>query len=288
MARKKRSIVTTVAPTADAKTNVRYQDSFQQNVGKKFEEVGKKLEGSTRTLLYGLGALLVLAAVIGVFFIWNARTNAAAQAALAKAIETSEAQISNNPVPIGSTTKQFKTAKERSQAAIPEFEAVVEQFSGAIADKAKFFIAVNQLNLDRAVGIQQLEALTNTGGEVGPMAKFALAQTRAEDGRDDDAVNLYKELAASSDQTIPKDTINFEIAKIYEKQGKKQEAVDLLFSIVKPASEAKDLEGKPAPLGASAQAAKDKLKLLDPEKAKEIPEPAPESPAPGAQQINIP
>ena len=35
MARKKRSVVTTVAPKADAKTPVRYQDTFQQNVGKK-------------------------------------------------------------------------------------------------------------------------------------------------------------------------------------------------------------------------------------------------------------
>ena len=44
MARKKRSIVTTVAPEPDAKNKPRYRDSFQQNVGKKVEEVGKQLE----------------------------------------------------------------------------------------------------------------------------------------------------------------------------------------------------------------------------------------------------
>lgn len=284
MARKKRSIVTTVAPTAEAKSTARYQDSFQQNVGKKFEEVGKKLEGSKKTLIYGLVALAVLAIVIGIFFAWNSRTNAAAQAALAKAIETSDAAITDNPVPIGSSTKQFKTAKERSQAAIPEFQAVVEQFGGPVAEKAKYFIAVNQLNLDRAVGTSELEGLVNSGGEVGTMAKFALAQVRNEDGKPDEAIALYKDLAAASDQTIPRDTINFELAKIYEKQGKKQEAVDLLFSIVKTASETKDLDGKPITLGASARAAKDKLKLLDPEKAKEIPEP--ESAIPDLDQMN--
>jgi tetratricopeptide (TPR) repeat protein len=274
MARKKRSVVTTVAPQADAQKAARYRDTFQQNVGKKFEDVGKSLEGQKRNLLYGLGAVVVLAILIGIYFTWSSRTNAAAQAALSKAIETSEAAISNNPVPAGSTTKQFKTAKERSQAAIPEFQAVADQYGGAVGDKARYFIAVNQLVLDRGVGIQDLETLAAKSDEVGKLSKFALAQTRVEDGRLDDAAALYKELAAMSDPVVSKDTINLELAKIYEKQGKKQEAVDLLFSIVKAASEAKDLEGKPVTLGPSAQAAKDKLKELDPEKAKEIPEPA--------------
>ncbi|NOT48951.1 MAG: tetratricopeptide repeat protein [Acidobacteria bacterium] len=286
MARKKRSIVTTVAPTAEAKSTARYQDSFQQNVGKKFEEVGKTLEGNKKNLIYGLIALVVLAAVIGIFFLWNSRTNAAAQAALAKAIETAEAPISINPVPAGSTSKQFRTAKERSQAAIPEFQAVVEQFGGPVAEKAKYFIAVNQLNLDRAVGTGELEGLVNSGGEVGMLAKFALAQIRAEDGKPDEAAALYKELAASSDPTIPKDTINLELAKIYEKQGKKQEAVDLLFGIVKTASEKKDMDGKAITLSPAVQAAKDKLKALDPEKAKEIPEPA--SDIPDLNQLSAP
>ncbi len=286
MARKKRSVVTTVAPAADAKSKARYQDSFQQNVGAKVKEVGKTLEGHKKNVIYGLGALLVVAIVAGIFYAWSSRTNAAAQAALAKAITTSDSPISTSPVPAGSAVKPYPTAKERSQAAIPEFQAVVDEFSGAVAEKAKYFIAVNQLNLDRAVGVQQLEELAGAGGEVGTMSKFALAQTRADDGRLDEAVTLYQELAAMSDPIISKDSINFELAKLYEKQGKKQEAVDLMFAIVKAASETKDLDGKPVPLGASAQAAKDKLKELDPEKAKEIPEPAIETP--DLDQINIP
>lgn len=275
MARKKRSVVTTVAPQTDAKAAERYRDSFQSNVGKKFEEVGKSLEGQKRTLLYGLGALIVLAILIGVYFAWSSRTNAAAQAALAKAIQTSDAVISSNPAPMGSTTKQFASAKERSQAAIPEFQAVVDEFSGGAAEKAKYFIAVNQLVLDRAVGIQQLEELAKKNDEVGKLSKFALAQTRVEDGRLDEAAAIYKELADMPAPIVPKDVLNLELAKIYEKQGKKQEAVDLLFNLVKSASEAKDMEGKPVPLSPAAQSAKDKLKELDPEKAKEIPEPAP-------------
>jgi len=286
MARKKRSVVTAVAPQPEARSTARYQDSFQQNVGRKFEDVGKSLEGHKRNLLYGLAALAVLAVAIGIYFAWSSRSNAAAQASLAKAIETAEAPISTAPAPAGSTTRQFATAKERSQAAIPEFQAIVEQYGGSVADKARYFVAVNQLNLDRAVGITELEALAKESSEVGKMAKFALAQTRVDDGKLDEAAALYQELAAISNPIVPKDTLNFELAAIYEKQGKKQEAVDLLFNIVKTASETKDLEGKPITLGPSAQAAKDKLKELDPEKAKEIPEPAAETP--DLNQVNVP
>lgn len=281
MARKKRTIATAttaVAPQTDTKPKERYQDNFQQNFGRKAEEFGKTIESQKRNLLYGLGALVVLAALIGTYFLWSSRTNAAAQSALGKAIETSEAPLVNTAPAAGSTGKQFRTAKERAQAAIPEFQAVVDQYGGNVAEKAKYFIAVNQLSLDRPTGVQQLEELSKSGGEVGTLSKFALAQTRADDGRVDEAIALYKELASASDNVVPKDTVNVELARIYEKQGKKQEAVDLLFSVVKSASEAKDMDGKAIPLSASAQAAKDKLAQLDPEKAKEIPEPATDTP----------
>src|SRR5688500_8391812 len=278
MARKKRTFAATVAPETDTKKKTRYQDSFQQNVGRKVEEVGTQLGGHKKNILYGLAALGVIAVIAGIFFAWNSRSNAAAQAALGKAIETAEAPVTTTPAPAGSTTRTFKTNKERSEAALAEFQAVAEQYGGGVGEKAKYFAAVNGLNVDRAGGIQELGALSKSGGEVGMLSKFALAQTRADDGRPDEAVALYQELAAASDPIISKDTINLAIADIYEKQGKKAEAVEILFNLVKAASEKKDMEGKPAMLSPSAQAAKDKLKELDPEKAKEIPEPAPEIP----------
>lgn len=276
MARKKRSIVTTVAPQADSKDKPRYQDAFQQNVGKKFEEVGQTIGSHKRNLLYGLAGLVVLGIIAVIFFAWNARTTASAQAALAKAIETSEAPISSNPAPAGSTTKQFRTAKDRAQAAIPEFQLVIEQYGGPVAEKAKYFIAVNQLHLDRSVAVSELESLAKSSSEVGTLSKFALAQTRADDGRTDEAIALYKELLAMPDPIVSKESVSFELARLYEKQGNKPEAVSILFEMVKAASEKKDLQGKSVPLGSAAQAAKDKLKELDPEKAKEIPEPTPE------------
>lgn len=278
MSKKKRRFEQLQAAAAAPKEKKTYVDPIQQKVIPRIEDAGKKLEGKGKTILYGVAALVVLALLVTVFMRWNNRSSAAAQAALGKAIETSQARISETSPPAGSTQKTFKTEKERSEAAIAEFQVVVDKFGGDAGEKAKYFIAINRLAIDRPAAIQELEGLANSSSETGKLAKFALAQTRVGDNRLDEAVTLYQELAAMSDPIIAKDTINFEIAKIYEKQGKKQEAVDLYFNIAKTASEAKDADGKAVPLTETATDAKDKVKELDPEKAKEIPESAPSSP----------
>jgi tetratricopeptide (TPR) repeat protein len=281
MARKKRRLEPVPVASAESKEKPRYQDPFQQRVGGKIEEAGKLLEGQGRNILYGLGALAVLAVIVWIIYAWSGRSTAAGQTALGKAIEISERRVTDEPVPAGSTEKTFKTEKERAEAAIAEFNAVAEKFGGDIGQKAKYFAATNKLGVDRAAAIMELEELAKSSDEVGKLSKFALAQTRADDGRIDEAIALYQELLGVTDPVISKDSLNFELAKLYEKQGKKNEAVDILFNLVKSASEVKDSDGKAVPLTPTAQSAKEKLKELDPERAKEIPEPAPEPPMGG-------
>ena len=282
MARKKRRFEQLEAAAAAPQEKKIYTNQMQKHVGERLDEVGKTLEGKGRTILYGIGAVAVLVVLIFLFMKWSARSNGAAQTALGKAIEISQAQISETGTPAGSTQKTYKTEKERADAAIAEFQAVADKFGGAVGEKAKYFVAVNKLTIDRPTAIQELEGLASSSSDTGKLAKFALAQTRVDDNRLDDAVTLYQELAAMTDPVVAKDTINFELAKIYEKQGKKQEAADIYFDIAKAASDAKDMDGKPVRLTETATNAKAKLKELDPEKAKEIPDPTPASPF-GAQ-----
>lgn len=282
MTRKKRRFDAPVAAesAADTATKPRYQDPFQQKVGQSIEEAGKLLEGKGRNILYGLAAVVVLGLIVGIVMTWSGRSNAQAQTALGKAIVTSQSAVTDQAPPAGSTERTFKTQKERAEAAIAEFEAVRNTYGGSVGEKAKYFIAVNRLTLDRQAGISELETLSKTGGEVGSLSTFALAQAKAADGVYDQAAALYQELAASSDPIVAKETISFELAKIYEKQGKKAEAVTALFDLVKAATEAKDLDGKAVPLSSTAQNAKTKLQELDPEKAKELPEPPPAAGSP--------
>ncbi len=255
------------------KKKVVYRDDFQKNVGGKVREFGKQFEGKGKNVMYAVAAIAVLAVLIGIFYAWNRRSNNAANAALGKAIETSQVRVSDSPVPASSTDKVFKTEKERAETAINEFQTVVDKYGGAVEDKAKYFIAVNRLTLDRAAALQELEELSKISGEIGTLSKFALAQAKTNDGKLDESAALYQALAALDNPILAKNTINFELAKIYEKQGKKAEAADLYFNIAKPASEAKDLDDKPIPMSPTAREAKEKLAALNPEKAKEIKEP---------------
>ncbi|MGI8813001.1 MAG: tetratricopeptide repeat protein [Pyrinomonadaceae bacterium] len=274
MARKRRTVEAVDTAVTDKKNTPQYEDTFQRGIGRKIEHAGRKLEGQGRNILYGLAALAVLGIIIWIFYAWSGRSNAAAQTELGKAIVTSESQVTDTPPPAGSTQKIFKTEKERSEASIAEFQSVAEKYGGSVGEKAKYFAAVTKLSLDRPTAIGELQELAKSNDEVGKLSRFALAHALNDDGKPDDAIAAYKELAAMSDPIVAKDTINFALAEIYEKQGKKQEAADLLFDIVKTASEAKDVDGKPVPLSSTAQSAKDKLTALDPERAKQIPQQA--------------
>ena len=273
MARKKRRLDPVAVAETDTKPKTRYQDEFQTTVGGRVEEFGKRFEGQGRNVLYGLGALAVLGILVWTFYAWSSRSNAAAQAALGKAIETSQSRVSETSPPAGTQGKTFKTEKERAEAAISEFQAVVDKHGGEAGDKAKYFIAANKMYIDRNAAVAELEALAKGNGEVGKLSKFSLAQAYLNDNKLDQAAALYAELAAMADPIVAKDTVNAALADVYEKQGKKQEAAEILFNLVKSATEAKDLDGKPVPLNSTTSAAKEKLGQLDPERAKQLPQP---------------
>ncbi len=289
MARKKRRFeqLQAAAATPTPQDNRVYTNPVQKQVSEKLDEIGKNFQGKGRTVLYGIAALVVVAILVTIFMSWSRKSGGAGQAALGKAIETSQARISDTGTPAGSTAKTFKTEKERAEAAIAEFQTAADKFGGDVAEKAKYFIAVNKLDVDRPAGIQELEAMVSKTNEVGKMAKFALAQVRVNDNKPDEALALFQELAKMDDPIVAKDTLNFEIAKIYEKQGKKTEAVDIYFNIAKTAAEAKDMDGKAIQPTQTATDAKAKVTELDPERAKQIPEPTPESPFGGGSTVPV-
>ena len=247
MARKKRQIpeqFQTPVQTA-GKPKTAYQDDFQSGGNQRVEEFGKQFEGKGKNILYGLAAVAVLAVLIGIFLAWNRRSEAAAQTALGKAIETSQAQVSASPAPAGFTGKMFKTDKERSEAAVAEFQAVADKFGNPTKDKARYFVAVNRLKIDRPVAVQELESLAKTGGEIGTLSKFAVAQAKTGDGKLDEAAALYTELIALPNSVLSKDTLNFELASIYQKQSKRPKPPIFITTLPNPRAKPKDWTANP-------------------------------------------
>jgi tetratricopeptide (TPR) repeat protein len=201
-----------------------------------------------------------------------------ARLALGRAIRTTETPVVAEPVP-GSTAPSFRTEKERAQKAVAEFQKVASDYGGSTAEYARYFAATQQLILDRAKGITDLEALTKSGEqEVSTLARFALAQARESDGKYEEAAALYNELVKQNGTIITPDTANLRLAMVYEKLGKKPEAVEILFKIAETSRQAKGKDGKPAPQSGAARKAAQELEKLDPARHAQLtPPPLPEN-----------
>jgi tetratricopeptide (TPR) repeat protein len=250
-------------------------DRFRDTTMSFFDRLGNLLEGRGRTILYGLGGLL-LAGLLAILFVkWSNRKSDEARQALGRAITISRAAVSTTPIP-GSTDLTFPTDKERAQRAIEEFEKVAAKYGDPYRSESRYFIASNRLVVDRQKGITELAELQNSKvGEVVALSKFALAQTYESDGKLDDAARIYSELAKLNSPTVTSETANLRLAKVYEKQGKKKEAADLLFNIVDASRKAKGSDNQTLPQSSAAREAADELQKLDPDRYAQLP---PETP----------
>ena len=250
-------------------------DRFRDTTMSFFDRLGDLLEGRGRMILYILGGIIV-AGLLTIFLVkWSNKKSNEARAALGRAITISRAQVSTTPIP-NSTELTFPTDKERAQRAIEEFEKVAAKYGDPYNSESRYFIASNRLVVDRQKGISELAELQNSKiGEVAALSKFALAQAYESDDKYDDAAKLYTELAKLNSPAVTPETANLRLAKVYEKQGKKKEASDLLFNIVDASRKAKGSDNLPLPQSSAAREASDELQKLDPERYAQLP---PETP----------
>jgi hypothetical protein len=250
-------------------------DRFRDTTMGLLDRVGNTLEGKGKSILYSFGGLLVAALLVIALVKWNARKGDEAREALGRAIDISTATVSTTPA-TGSAGITFPSEQDRSRSAIPEFEKVAAKYGDPYRSEARYFIATNRLVIDREKGISELAALGNEGpAEVSALAKFALAQAKESDGKLDEAAQIYSDLAKLNSMAVTPETANLRLAKVYEKQGKKKEAVDLLYNLVDASRKAKGKDDKPLPTSSAAREAATELQKLDPDRYAQLP---PESP----------
>ena len=257
-------------------------DRFRDTTMSLMDRLGDRLEGKGKAILYGLIAAIALGTIFMLLNSWRTRKADEARRALGRAIEISQAPIVETPV-AGSASISFPTETERARRAVEEFRQVEAKYSGTTREMARYWAANNLLKLDRPKAITELQSLTQSSeSAVSTLAKFALAQAKELDGKPDEAAQLYSDLAKLNSPLITQETANLRLASIYEKQGKKKEAADLLFNIVEPARKAKDKDGKPLPQSTAATEAAQKLEKLDPARYAQL-TPAADAPPAGTE-----
>src|SRR4051794_14030132 len=121
MARKKRRFEQLQAAASTPTEKKIYVNPLQQHVDERLADVEKKLEGKGRSIIYGVAAIAVIILLVFIAMRWTRGSSAAGQAALGKAIETSQTTIQTGNVLADPTQKTFNSEKERADAAIAEF-----------------------------------------------------------------------------------------------------------------------------------------------------------------------
>jgi predicted negative regulator of RcsB-dependent stress response len=254
-------------------------DKFRDTTFDMYGRLSHRFEGRGRTLLYAAAGVVALVALLFVFNWWRGRQAEAASAALGKAIEIAETPVATGtPQQPGDTGPSYASEKERAQKAVEAFQKVQHDYGSPYSDLARYFAAANLLTLDRPKGLSELEALTKNGdADIAARAKFALAQARESDAQYDQAVALYQELLSDKNRSVSENTLKLRLAAVYEKQGKRDEAVNILFQMVEAGRKAQGKDGKPVPMSSVVRAASDKLQELSPERFAQLP---PEPPPP--------
>jgi len=247
-------------------------DRFRDTTMLLADRLADRIGENRQQILYGLIGLVIVA--IGIYAIvrWRGRHADEAAAAMGRAIAINDADVGPNPPP-GSRDPFFTSPQERSEKAIQEFEKVAAKYGDPYRTEARYFIAMNELVTDRLKAESDLQNLTTAGGDVGVLAKYALAQAKESDGSLDQAAAQYSQIASMNSPLVTTDGANLRLAIVYNKQGKKKEAGDILFNMISAARGAKDKDGKAIPESAAARAAAQELLKIDPARHAQLPAP---------------
>lgn len=234
------------------KRQLKKQDQFVAITGEGVEWAGKHRQ---TVILYAVVAVVVILAAVGGYSLYESRS-AAAETAFGAAMETYQTPLVNPSQPLPPSMKTFPDAKSRAAAANAQFAQVAKQYGLTKSGKlALYFTGLTYMEESQNGPAE--ETLKKVAGSwdsgLAALAKVSLAQLYQQTGRDQQAINLYNELAKTNAATVPAGLAQIQLAELYQSQGKTEQARKIYAEIK---DKDKTSKGKP---GAAAEIAEEKL-----------------------------
>ena len=195
------------------------QDTFSRvTIGAAEKTAHWSVEHRNTLAIAAVAVVLIAAAVAGGWYYLSAQDEKASFD-LSQSVRTLEAQLRPVGSPAQPDVPSFTSARERSEAAKKQFQAIVDKYPHTrTADMARYFLGVTSASAgDNAAAESNFKAVASAGNkELASVAKLALASLYGNTNRTKDAVALYQELINHPTASVSKTTAQLQLAELYQ------------------------------------------------------------------------
>lgn len=223
-------------------------------------KVSGKVKDNSRNLINILiGIAIAIAVVLIGWLIYSRRVNNAAEA-MAEAFRVNDAVVAN-PIPPNVQGYAYTTEDERHRKAYEAFTKAANDAPSYNGEIGRYYAATHQLAFEPEKAEATLKELAAKDSSVGSQAQMALAGRYDATGKYEEAIALYRKLAAKPGD-LSVFFIKLKLARSLENSGKTKEAADIYFEI------ASDNDVRSTPLGTEAIS---RLTIIDPDRVEKLP-----------------
>ena len=207
------------------------QNEFDKTVAQARDVVAARQQEITFVVV-GVVAVLVLA---GGYFAYRTSRNNKATTLLAAALAVAEAPVVAPPPPAPGSPPPiqapgtYRTEQERSQAALPRLQAAADAYPNTEAGiTARFRLAATLAELGRQPEAEKRyqEVVQKTGSRdiYHYTAKLGVAEAQLAQGKASDALATFQEIATDSNSQLPVDGVLMQVGRAAVQAGKTDDA----------------------------------------------------------------
>ncbi|RMG55860.1 MAG: hypothetical protein D6723_01805 [Acidobacteria bacterium] len=206
-------------------------------------EWARRHRAQIRQTVFIVGTILVLlAAGIGGYSLWKTT----AEKRLARAFDLFNAPVGETSATNSQLQPRFKTEEQKYRAALQAYKRVSDAWYYRFSDygeQAQYYVALCQLHLDAPKGEKLLEELAKGDTVTARLARVALAEHFIAKGEPARARELYEALVKDPGP-LPLARVKLALARALALEGKKDDAVALYVEVAK--AEAQKPDGREA------------------------------------------